>query len=276
MIKHDRAVAGRRAAPRRWLAPVCRFSLLSGLRRFAHGARHGSGRAGRVRGRVARAAADPARFQSAAAAAGGDAAEGGNRGRAGPPGHRHRRTWRAGQAGDLRASRIIGGLSSAPGSQLDPNQQVQDNSMASRLLGSGDSAAADEQPRNHAAQGGLLTGRRTRRDFRILPRCSSRVVFRPVASRLAGLICFSRLRSGQSDAGNAGRGAEIRRRELHPRQRHADCRAAEPSGPGGDADRLVPGRRRRRPARKIRHRPFSRTSDVQGHENDRAGRVLEA
>ena len=32
------------------------------------------------------------------------------------------------------------GLSPAPGSQLDPNQQVQDNSMAGRLLGSGDSA----------------------------------------------------------------------------------------------------------------------------------------
>ena len=35
------------------------------------------------------------------------------------------------------------GLSSAPGSQLDPNQQVQENSMASRLLGSGDSATAE-------------------------------------------------------------------------------------------------------------------------------------
>ena len=35
------------------------------------------------------------------------------------------------------------GLSSAPGSQLDPNQQVQENSMASRLLGSGDSTAAE-------------------------------------------------------------------------------------------------------------------------------------
>ena len=39
----------------------------------------------------------------------------------------------------LRAS--SGGLS--PGSQLDPNQQVQENSMASRLLGSGDSATAE-------------------------------------------------------------------------------------------------------------------------------------
>jgi hypothetical protein len=39
----------------------------------------------------------------------------------------------------LRAS--SDGLSSAPGAQLDPNQQVQDNSMASRLLSSGDSAA---------------------------------------------------------------------------------------------------------------------------------------
>ncbi|MGD9616904.1 MAG: DUF3035 domain-containing protein [Alphaproteobacteria bacterium] len=39
----------------------------------------------------------------------------------------------------LRASSE--GLSPAPGAQLDPNQQVQDNSMASRLLGSGDSAA---------------------------------------------------------------------------------------------------------------------------------------
>ena len=38
----------------------------------------------------------------------------------------------------LRASE---GLSSAPGAQLDPNQQVQDNSMASKLLSSGDSAA---------------------------------------------------------------------------------------------------------------------------------------
>jgi hypothetical protein len=38
----------------------------------------------------------------------------------------------------LRAS--SDGLSPAPGSQLDPNQQVQDNSMTSRLLGSGDSA----------------------------------------------------------------------------------------------------------------------------------------
>jgi hypothetical protein len=35
------------------------------------------------------------------------------------------------------------GVSSTPGSQLDPNQQVQDNSMASRLLGSGDSATAE-------------------------------------------------------------------------------------------------------------------------------------
>ncbi|MGE0257169.1 MAG: DUF3035 domain-containing protein [Alphaproteobacteria bacterium] len=35
------------------------------------------------------------------------------------------------------------GSSPAPGSQLDPNQQVQDNSMASRLLSSGDSAAGD-------------------------------------------------------------------------------------------------------------------------------------
>lgn len=35
------------------------------------------------------------------------------------------------------------GLSPAPGSQLDPNRQVQDNSMASRLLSSGDSAAGD-------------------------------------------------------------------------------------------------------------------------------------
>ena len=33
------------------------------------------------------------------------------------------------------------GLSSGPGAQLDPNPQVQDNSMASRLLGTGDSAA---------------------------------------------------------------------------------------------------------------------------------------
>jgi hypothetical protein len=33
--------------------------------------------------------------------------------------------------------------SPAPGSQLDPNQQVQDNSMASRLLNSSDSAAGD-------------------------------------------------------------------------------------------------------------------------------------
>ena len=41
----------------------------------------------------------------------------------------------------LRAS--SDGLSSAPGSQLDPNQQVQDNSMASRLLGSGDSATVE-------------------------------------------------------------------------------------------------------------------------------------
>jgi hypothetical protein len=39
----------------------------------------------------------------------------------------------------LRAS--SDGLSPAPGAQLDPNQQVQDNSMASRLLSSGDSAA---------------------------------------------------------------------------------------------------------------------------------------
>ena len=39
----------------------------------------------------------------------------------------------------LRAS--SGG--SSPGSQLDPNQQVQENSMASRLLGSGDSATAE-------------------------------------------------------------------------------------------------------------------------------------
>jgi len=38
----------------------------------------------------------------------------------------------------LRASSE--GLSAAPGSQLDPNQQVQANSMASKLLGSGDSA----------------------------------------------------------------------------------------------------------------------------------------
>ena len=41
----------------------------------------------------------------------------------------------------LRAS--SDGLSPAPGSQLDPNQQVQDNSMAGRLLGSGDSATAE-------------------------------------------------------------------------------------------------------------------------------------
>jgi hypothetical protein len=41
----------------------------------------------------------------------------------------------------LRAS--SDGLSPAPGSQLDPNQQVQDNSVASRLLGSGDSATAE-------------------------------------------------------------------------------------------------------------------------------------
>lgn len=32
------------------------------------------------------------------------------------------------------------GLSPAPGSKLDPNQQVQDNSVASKLLNSGDSA----------------------------------------------------------------------------------------------------------------------------------------
>jgi Protein of unknown function (DUF3035) len=38
----------------------------------------------------------------------------------------------------LRAS--SDGRSPAPGSQLDPNQQVQANSMASKLLGSGDSA----------------------------------------------------------------------------------------------------------------------------------------
>ena len=42
----------------------------------------------------------------------------------------------------LRAS--SDGLSSAPGSQLDPNQQVQDNSMAGRLLNSGDSAGVTE------------------------------------------------------------------------------------------------------------------------------------
>jgi hypothetical protein len=39
----------------------------------------------------------------------------------------------------LRASSE--GLTPAPGSQVDPNQQVQDNSMASRLLGSSDSSA---------------------------------------------------------------------------------------------------------------------------------------
>jgi hypothetical protein len=44
----------------------------------------------------------------------------------------------------LRASSE--GLS--PGSQLDPNQQVQDSSMASRLLGSGDSAATTEAGRD--------------------------------------------------------------------------------------------------------------------------------
>ena len=38
----------------------------------------------------------------------------------------------------LRAS--SDGLSPASGSQLDPNRQVQDNSVASRLLGTGDSA----------------------------------------------------------------------------------------------------------------------------------------
>lgn len=38
----------------------------------------------------------------------------------------------------LRAS--TDGLSPAPGSQLDPNQQVQANSMAGKLLSSGDSA----------------------------------------------------------------------------------------------------------------------------------------
>src|SRR4051794_3749643 len=41
----------------------------------------------------------------------------------------------------LRAS--SDGLSSGPGSQLDPNQQVQENSVASRLLGTGDSATAE-------------------------------------------------------------------------------------------------------------------------------------
>lgn len=40
----------------------------------------------------------------------------------------------------LRAS--SDGLSPGPGAQLDPNQQVQDNSMAGRLLGAGDSAPA--------------------------------------------------------------------------------------------------------------------------------------
>lgn len=45
----------------------------------------------------------------------------------------------------LRAS--SDGLSPTPGSQLDPNQQVQDNSMASKLLGSGDSAAATDVSR---------------------------------------------------------------------------------------------------------------------------------
>jgi hypothetical protein len=41
----------------------------------------------------------------------------------------------------LRAS--SDGLSPAPGAQLDPNQQVQDNSMSSRLLTSSDSAAGE-------------------------------------------------------------------------------------------------------------------------------------
>lgn len=41
----------------------------------------------------------------------------------------------------LRAS--SDGLSPAPGAQLDPNQQVQDNSVASRLLSSGDSASGE-------------------------------------------------------------------------------------------------------------------------------------
>jgi hypothetical protein len=45
----------------------------------------------------------------------------------------------------LRAS--SDGLSPAPGSQLDPNQQVQDNSVASRLLGSSDSTGATEVSR---------------------------------------------------------------------------------------------------------------------------------
>ena len=45
----------------------------------------------------------------------------------------------------LRAS--SDGLSPAPGAQLDPNQQVQDNSVASRLLGSSDSAATTEASR---------------------------------------------------------------------------------------------------------------------------------
>jgi Protein of unknown function (DUF3035) len=41
----------------------------------------------------------------------------------------------------LRAS--SDGLSPAPGAQLDPSQQVQDSSMASRLLSSSDSAAGE-------------------------------------------------------------------------------------------------------------------------------------
>ena len=68
-------------------------------------------------------------------------------------------------------------------------------------------------------------------------------------------------------------GGAFRSGELHARQRDAGRGRAEPSRPGGGADGLVQARGGRRPARKIRHRPFPRTSDVQGNGRQPAGRL---
>ena len=148
--------------------------------------------------------------------------------------------------------------------QIDPNQQVQDNSMASRLLGSADSTAPDgREPRNQGAEGGLL---RRIGAIKNLPPMPAPSFFGYLVSRHPGLMLLLALAIPEGRPG-----AAIRGRKLHPRQRHPGRRAAEPSGPGGDPDGLVQGRRRRRPARQVRYRAFSRTSDVQGHEADPPG-----
>ena len=71
----------------------------------------------------------------------------------------------------------------------------------------------------------------------------------------------------------AAAGRRQRRRQLPARQRHGGRRHPRPPRADRHPHGLVQGRQRRRAAGQVRHRPFLRASDVQGHQEPQGRRV---